>query len=114
MKIAIIGSRDFNNYELLKKTVIQHFPFPDAIVSGGANGADKLGAAYAKELGIPLIEHIPDWDGPLGKGAGFARNTTIVEQSDWIVAFWDGVSKGTADSLSKAKKLKKKTMVIYF
>jgi hypothetical protein len=42
-----------------------------------------------------------DWD-KHGKAAGFLRNTTIIENADWVVAFWDGTSRGTSDSIKKA------------
>lgn len=44
--------------------------------------------------------------------AGFIRNTDIITEADVIVAFWDNVSKGTADSIEKGKKLNKKIIII--
>ncbi len=123
MKLAIIGSRDFKNYPLLKETVLKHFVgydtktcmevWPEEIVSGGANGADSLAKAFALEYGIPLKEFIPEWE-KYGKRAGFLRNQDIVKRADWVLCFWDGQSKGSGNSLSIAKKLKKPTLIIYF
>ena len=42
------------------------------------------------------------------------RNTDIIKNCQMVVAFYDGVSKGTKDSLDKAKKLKKTTLIVYF
>jgi hypothetical protein len=102
-RVAIIGSRDFVDYKVLSKTIndchkiiaITH------IISGGAKGADSLGARWAKENNVELIEYLPDWD-RYGKSAGFKRNTTIIESADFVIAFWDMKSKGTADSIRKA------------
>lgn len=123
MKLAIIGSRAFNNYPLLKETVLRHFVgydaltcteiWPEEIVSGGANGADSLAKAFAIEHNILLKEFLPDWD-KYGKRAGFLRNQDIITRADWVLCFWDGTSKGTGNSLSIAKKLKKPTLIIYF
>lgn len=111
MKVAVIGSRGFGDYELLKRTLD---PFPiSKIISGGARGADKLSETYAKEKGIPTEIYIPDWD-LFGKKAGFLRNTTIIENAELVIAFWDSKSKGTRDSIGKANKLKKDTFIVYY
>jgi len=111
MKVAVIGSRGFNDYEKLKET-LGFFPI-STIVSGGAHGADNLAEKYAIEKGIHTEIHLPQWD-LFGKKAGLIRNTTIIENSDIVVAFWDKKSKGTRDSIGKANKLKKNTFIVYF
>ena len=123
MQLAIIGSRNFTNYAQLRDVINQYFVshqdagYPkftfDTIISGGAKGADDMGAKFAKINNIGLREYIPDWD-KHGKSAGFIRNRNIINDSDFILAFWDGISKGTANSLSLAKKQKKPTLIIYF
>lgn len=121
MRLAIIGSRGFEDYDLLRSTMSEWFD-PDGgglsyaiqeVISGGANGADKLGARFARDNNIPLTELLPDWD-KYGKRAGFIRNEDIVKSADFVLAFWDGVSRGTGHSLSIAKRLKKPTLIIYF
>ena len=42
------------------------------------------------------------------------RNTDIVKNSDIVVAFWDGESKGTLDSIRKAENLNKGLMIIKY
>ena len=111
MKVAVIGGRDFNDYENLK-SILELFPIT-TIVSGGANGADKLSERYAAEKGIPTQIFLPEWD-LFGKKAGFLRNTTIIENSELVVAFWDSKSRGTRDSIGKANKLKKTTLIVYY
>jgi hypothetical protein len=109
MKVAVIGSRSFDNYnkvvETLSKIKITE------IVSGGAKGADSLGERYANENNIPTKIFLPDWE-KYGKTAGFKRNTEIIENAELVVAFWDMESKGTKDSISKAEKLNKKVLII--
>lgn len=113
MKISIIGSRTFNDYDFLKKSVLENIDVDDIdeIVSGGAKGADKLGELFAKEFNKKTTIFLPDW-GKYGKSAGFIRNADIIKNSDFVFAFWDGVSKGTLNSINTAKKLNKK-LVIY-
>lgn len=111
MKVAVIGGREFNDYDRLKR-ILDLYPIT-VIVSGGAKGADSLGEKYANEKNLKKEIYHPDWD-LFGKSAGFLRNTTIIENCDMVVAFWDGASKGTKDSLDKAQKLKKTTLIAYF
>lgn len=109
MKVAVIGSRSFSDYQLVCDN-LKHIEI-DLLISGGAIGADSLGEKYANENNIPTKIFLPDWE-KHGKMAGFIRNTDIITEADVIVAFWDNVSKGTADSIEKGKKLNKKIIII--
>lgn len=99
MRIAIIGSRNCPPID-----IAHHLPQrPDTIVSGGAMGADSHARRYAVSNGIPIVEYLPDYR-RFGRQAPILRNIQIVENSDFILAFWDGASKGTAFTLNYAKK----------
>ena len=111
--VAIVGSRTFNDYDLLKQTMKELDFTPSKIVSGGATGADSLGAKYGKENSIPVTIFKPDWT-KHGKSAGFIRNTDIVLASDIVIAFWDGKSNGTRDTINKAKKESKQVIIVTF
>jgi len=115
MKIAIIGSRTFNDYDLLRRSLDEFILEANAdislIVSGGAKGADSLGAEYAKENNIETLIFLPDWK-KYGKGAGFVRNQLIIDNADFVIAFWDGESKGTLSSINIAKKQKKVCKIV--
>ena len=47
MKLAIIGSRDFLDYELLNQELKNYKDKITLVVSGGAKGADTLGEKWA-------------------------------------------------------------------
>lgn len=111
MNVGVIGSRTFTDYGLLERT-LKRINITK-IISGYADGADKLADQYAKKFNIPIRNYLPDWS-KYGLNAGFIRNTDIVNDSDLIVAFHDGISSGTADSIEKAKKQKKKILIINF
>lgn len=113
MKLAIIGSRLFNNYLKLEREVLSNYELKDieSIVSGGAKGADSLGAEFAKRHQLQLIEFIPEWK-KYGRKAGYLRNTLIVDEADCIIAFLEGESRGTWDSIQKALKLNKPVIII--
>lgn len=101
MKVAIVGSRDYPRLELVRMAV-KHLTPEDTVISGGARGVDSEAAAAAKRNGIPLIVFLADWE-KYGKRAGFLRNTQIVEACDVVMAFWDGKSRGTMDTVTKAR-----------
>ncbi len=108
MKLAVVGSRGFDNYEILK-TVIDEIRTAyeiTTIVSGGAVGADTFAEQYAEENGIEMVVFPAEWK-RFGKKAGFLRNNTIWSNSDIGVAFWDGKSKGTAHSFDISRKHRK-------
>jgi uncharacterized protein YeaO (DUF488 family) len=125
IRIAIIGSRSFDNYEYFKKVIskliknYKNFSF----VSGGAKGADLLAERYAKEFNIEIIVLPAKWyieskDPKTGeiiqkydKSAGFKRNYEIWKIADIGIAFWDGKSKGTSHSFDLAKKQNKKLYI---
>lgn len=119
--LAIVGSRSFTDYRLLKETVDGFYASPGKeiteIVSGGAKGADTLAERYAKENNIPLIRLRPKWKdskGVYNARAGFDRNKDIVARSEHVVAFWDGKSTGTRDSINEAKRTLKRLDTIRF
>jgi hypothetical protein len=116
MNIAIVGGRDFNDYTLLKESILAYIDAhekPENIVSGGAKGADTLAAQFAAEMGIPLLIFNPNYQ-RYGRGATLVRNTQIIENAEVVFAFWDGQSKGTKDSIKKAEKLEKELYVIKY
>ena len=103
MKIIIAGSRAFDDYgklcevcdfKLSRQTDIE-------IVSGTANGADKLGEKYAKEKGYSLKQFPADWS--IGKSAGYIRNKQMAEYADALICFWDGTSRGSKHMIDLAK-----------
>lgn len=111
LKLAIVGSRTFNDYVLVRET-LKDFEIEE-IVSGGAKGADRLAERYARDFGFPTKIFLPDWEGQ-GKAAGFIRNKEIVDYSDGVIAFWDKKSKGTKNSIDLATQQNKLLKVIHF
>ena len=106
MRLGIVGSRTFNDFDFLCEK-LKDFTEISLIVSGGANGADKMGELYAKLNDIPTKIFKPDWS-KYGRRAGYLRNIDIVEESDVIIAFWDGKSKGTQLTFEIIEKHNKK------
>jgi hypothetical protein len=114
MRVAIVGSRGFSDYEMLKSEINSFVDVSKIteIISGGAIGADYLAEKFAYEHQLKMTVFKPDWS--TGKGAGMVRNRTIVENSDWVFAFWDGQSKGTKNSIDHANRLGKYLVTVYY
>jgi hypothetical protein len=130
----VVGSRDFGDYELLDETLDRlTAKFANGIdlhTGGNYTEADgeywprvvehgrvrHLGADYgAYQWGLKrglkkkVVVHVhhAEWD-EYGKQAGPVRNSKMVKAAGadaYMVAFWDGESKGTEDAIKKARKL---------
>lgn len=99
MKVAVIGSRGLHVDHLedyLPKGVTE-------IVSGGAKGIDTCAKDYALRHGLKLTEFLPEYE-KYGRGAPLRRNITIIEYADFVLAFWDGRSRGTKYVIDNCKK----------
>lgn len=119
MTIIIAGSRppQTKHFEAHKKWHIKHaFYLLDAItdsgfeisrvVSGGANGWDWLGEAWAKKNGIPVTIVPADWN-QFGKSAGYKRNVEMSLIADAAIIGIVNQSKGSGhmkDIMQKASK----------
>jgi hypothetical protein len=113
MKIALVGSREFKDTQLIRDIVIGYFSNsiePHHFISGGARGVDSIAEKefdrwneYEHEGKLKKTIFLPDWD-KYGKRAGFIRNELIIKAADKVVAFWDGASHGTKHSIDLAIK----------
>ena len=107
-RVIVAGSRGFDDYAVLQ-TVCDNFLSPKkqthniVIVSGTAKGADSLGEQYARERGYTVERFPANWQ-QYGKAAGPIRNRQMANNADAIIAFWDGLSKGTQNMIMEAKK----------
>jgi predicted Rossmann fold nucleotide-binding protein DprA/Smf involved in DNA uptake len=129
MKIAIVGSRRYENKKKIKEFIFkikQEYGTDTIIVSGGCkDGADKYAKKYALELGLQYEEYPPfhevhnlyctmpesRYGKPYNIKNFFARNKIT---SDIVVGFIpDGVEgRGTLNTIDYAKKFDKKYIII--
>jgi predicted Rossmann fold nucleotide-binding protein DprA/Smf involved in DNA uptake len=112
ISLGIVGYRYYNDYETFVinvEDIINSEGIPHQIVSGGATGADTLAKKYADENDIQIIEYYPK---SYNAKELLARNTLIVNDSDIIIAFVSKSSRGTYDTINKARRMRKKVFVI--
>lgn len=105
MRVAVVGSRFFTDYDYVKSSLdkISEVDKITVIVSGGARGADSLGERYARENGIEFVLFAADWN-KHGKAAGPIRNKQLIEEGkpEMVVAFKPG--KGTMNTIGHAER----------
>lgn len=118
--IIVAGSRDFDNYELLRKVIDDVITRNDIknpiIVEGGAKGADTLAKKYAKEHHLNLKEFPADWE-THGRSAGYKRNRQMhIYASDftnkYCICFWNHNSKGTEQNFNLAASARENDLIL--
>jgi len=108
-RVIVTGCRDWRDEDAvdreLQALLDEHSSF--TLVHGACpTGTDEFARIWATSLDlrdIVIVEaHPADWKA-LGKGAGPARNQLIVGAGAHLcLAFWDGVSRGTYDMITRA------------
>ncbi|TCI26711.1 DUF2493 domain-containing protein [Exiguobacterium sp. SH5S4] len=116
-KVVVAGGREFDDYELLKKSIsgILRGRFKRSeveIVSGAARGADVLGERFAKDMRCSVKRFPANWD--IGKQAGYIRNSEMADYGDMLIAFWDQQSRGTMHMINLAKKKGLEVHVVHY
>ncbi len=110
VKIAIVGSRTYK-HTLRIRTYMEQLSKDTVIISGGATGVDSIAAYEANRLGLTMIVYPADWN-THGKKAGYLRNIQIVDMADEVLAFWNGISKGTQHTINIARQKHKPVLII--
>lgn len=111
VRLAIVGSRSYPKKSLVQKYVSGiasevtsgRYAGPSIeIWSGGAMGVDTWAVNEAQRLRMPVRVVLADW-AKHGRRAGLIRNDELVTAVDYVTAFWDGSSTGTAYTIQKAR-----------
>jgi hypothetical protein len=112
VKLAIIGSRNFDDYEYLQSVMEQEFETEpiELIISSGMDGTNQLGERYAVENNIPKRTIDSEW-AKYGKNASIMQSVDIVKTSDVILAFWDGQNSETKQSIDQAIRFEKDVII---
>lgn len=109
--LGIVGSQNFKNIDLIEQA-IDAFPVGTPIVTGDAKGVDTVAYLLGKELGNIPIRVTACW-GAHGRGAGKRRNPIIIDIATSVIAFWDGESPGTLNSIKHAYDGMKPCLIVY-
>lgn len=110
-RVGIVGSRVYPELERIR-TLVDLLHSDAYVISGGAEGVDRAATAAGLATRRPVIELKPiGADKRLWVRAAFERNELIALCSDVVVAFWDGASNGTADTIRHALRISGKCIV---
>lgn len=101
MKTIIAGSRSYNCFTGLEVAIAECGWKITHVVSGGAIGVDSLGELWAKAENIPVTVRKPNYL-LFGRVAPLVRNGEMANESEALIALWDGKSRGTQDMIKKA------------
>ena len=120
-RVLVCGGRDFNDekmmYEELDKILDNGDGDEYELVSGHAKGADILSEKYAKDRHIRIKVFPVDWK-RYGKVSGIKRNKDMLDyvsqENPVVVAFWDGNSTGTKNTIDTARKTGIEPIVIFY
>lgn len=108
MKVGIAGSRT-----IIVPNIGDFLPSDTTeIISGGTKGVDTCAREYAQQHNIPLREFLPDYE-QYGRAAPIRRNDLIIDNSDMMLVFWDGQSRGTRYVIERCKDLNKSLRLIH-
>jgi len=143
MKLGFTGHRIIVNYDKLYLSIVEKLKElnPECTISGMAIGADQLFSVICIRLSIPFIAAVPfegqecKWPTHIQKQynkilskakeivivseAGYdkdkfqLRNEWIVDNSDEMLAYWNGKGSGTGNCVKYANNLYKKITNIY-
>lgn len=106
MRLIIAGSRwipEGVSLLIADAMIRVHGLTPTVILCGKARGPDTAGEIWAAQRGVRVAHYRALWE-QLGKAAGAERNERMAVDGTHLVAIWDGVSTGTADMISRARK----------
>lgn len=105
--VLVCGSRDWGDpgiiRECLESIAIQHDGNVH-VIHGAARGADQMGAAAARSLGLSEEPFPADWRGK-GKRAGILRNLQMLDcEPAAVLAFQRNGSTGTQHTIDEARR----------
>lgn len=111
LRLGVTGARTLTALQELKMFSVIDMINPEAMCSGGCTGADTVAKNTANTLNIPFFEYLPYKP---ETEFYYYRNRQIVDNSDHVVAFWNGHQGGTSYTFKYAiKKLGREKVTIY-
>ena len=116
MKLLVTGSRRATaaDYARLAAAIQKYAPGATEILHGGAEGADRLAARYAREHGLAQTVILPDYSAYPPRVAPLVRNRELVCRADGVLALYCGrKSGGTAYTATQAAEVGKLLAELY-
>ncbi len=118
-RVVVCGGKDFADMDLCFRTLDELLPKDSEveIISGRAKGADTFGEEYARSHSMELAVFPAEWS-KYGRAAGPIRNRQMIEYAQQedalVIAFWNGQSCGTRNTIDFARKAGVEVCVIRY
>jgi hypothetical protein len=109
VKLIVAGTRTYNNKPHIED-ILSNFDI-SLLLCGMCRGPDMIAHQYCRDRNIAIKEFRANWK-EFGKAAGPMRNADMAAEADYLVAFWNGYSRGTANMINEMKRLNKATLTI--
>lgn len=116
-KIVVIGGRDLNDKELINQTLDSLIPINDRMLTEihihGSIGAEELVEDYCVYNNIVMHLHklnVPEEDFKVVEDS----NQKMLENTNHVILFWDGMSEGTGDMHERVVKGRCSHTVVYY
>jgi hypothetical protein len=101
VKVAIVGSRHYPDLSRVADYV-GSLPASSTVVTGSAAGVDATATRTARERGLPVRVLGASFEEARDADAAAERNQRLIDACDVLVAFWDGASNGTRQTIDRA------------
>lgn len=111
MKVIVAGSRSITDEAYVHRILNKFIYKISEVVSGKCSGPDTFGENWANAYHIPIKPFPADWV-KYGKKAGHVRNGEMADYAEFLIAFYDGVSNGTAGMMQHMRSRKKPYLCI--
>ena len=110
LRILICGGRDWTNADPIRRelqNILDNGEEIECVIHGDCRGADRVGAAVAKSLGLDVLAFPANWK-RYNKAAGPIRNQQMIDEGKptRLLAFHTEIeqSTGTKDMVTRALK----------
>jgi hypothetical protein len=114
VNVIIAGSRTIRDYQIVEECIKRSGFKVTKVISGGAEGVDRLGEEYARRNKLPIQQFLITEAEKLRFGRIVApkmRNTQMAHVGQALIAIWDGSSGGTGDMINKMRQINRPVKV---
>ncbi len=115
MILAIVGSQNFNKYDELCHTIDDLISecSDEAVMKIVSSAETGVVVKYAGEHNCVITMLTPDLS-QYGKDAIHMMNKFIVNESDYVLAFWDGISTNIMSIVKMATEASKTVKIVFY
>ena len=118
MKVAVIGSRDLDDYDFVVTNLNEQVPIDSVVLLGGAAGVQDITAQWCEDNSVDKVLfkpwHLVDFQEgiPFSPKLFFLRNKQIIDNADKVIVITNGTEESEVDrSLSYALGVKEQDAV---